>query len=205
MSGSYVTASMYSEPTYLGELSVGSDGQVDGFVDVGEIPIGRHLLVLSGNSSGGEPVKYYQFIEVWDSPEDADGDGIPNSSDQCAYISHWYDEQTGEDQCVAKSSLSAEDEDSKIESPRVVLSSVGAAGATYTPDESIGSPVIVNERLATAVGDKLELSKKMGRNIGPENGLDSAICKTTWAGWPLLGALAVLAAGGIYVIARLKK
>lgn len=104
----------YSDEVHLGEFAVKSDGSVEADLDIGKLPPGRHLLVASGQSYTDKPVRYYQFIEVHASKDDADGDGIKNSDDRCNFIAAWYDERTGEDICAAPINLNAASKSSTV-------------------------------------------------------------------------------------------
>lgn len=97
---SLVTVTAFSEHIDLGTLISTSSGGLDGQLDMSEVPIGRHVLLLSGRTFSGESVNYYQFIEVRESPTDADGDGISDVHDPCTFIAHWYDELQNKDVCA---------------------------------------------------------------------------------------------------------
>lgn len=93
---------VYSQPTSLGNFTTSSDGSLSAQVTLPpSIKPGYHVIVVSGISPSGEAIKYYQFIEVQsDNPNDFDADGIPNASDNCQYIKHWYNETSGKDVCA---------------------------------------------------------------------------------------------------------
>ncbi len=99
----------YSEETFLGEFVVKPDGSLEASLDTSKLSPGRHVLVASGQDYSGNPIRYYQFIEVHVSEDDADGDGIKNSDDRCNFIAAWYDERTGEDACIPPSSSGSSD------------------------------------------------------------------------------------------------
>ncbi|MGE5298454.1 MAG: SGNH/GDSL hydrolase family protein [Acidobacteriota bacterium] len=89
-----------SNPVHLGSFTTLSDGSANANVSFANVPVGRHVLVLEGIAPDGTLATYYQFIEVRHSTDDADGDGIKDVDDKCNFITHWYDETTGEDVCA---------------------------------------------------------------------------------------------------------
>ncbi len=53
--GSTVQMWLFSEPTYLGQISVDSDGSFQGSIEVGTVEPGSHTLQLMGTSNQGTP------------------------------------------------------------------------------------------------------------------------------------------------------
>lgn len=93
----------YSEETTIGEFQASSNGSLTTNIDLNLEP-GHHTIVAEGTTVEGAKVKYYQFVTVIGSNmQDIDNDGIENQKDMCNFI-QWYDEKTGEDACVIKSS-----------------------------------------------------------------------------------------------------
>lgn len=92
---------VYSESTSLGDVQIKGDGSVNYTVALpATVKPGRHVLVVEGESPSGEPLQYYQFVTVVSKDvNDIDGDGVANSSDQCAFITSWIDEVTNRDVC----------------------------------------------------------------------------------------------------------
>lgn len=100
---------IHSSPTSLGTYSTDGQGRTNQGVPFKDIPIGNHILVLSGVTPSGEPIELYQFITVAHSSDDVDGDGIPNGQDRCMFVTSWYDETTGKDVCTLDSAEDEED------------------------------------------------------------------------------------------------
>lgn len=61
---SYIKVVGFSDRVNLGEYHADKEGRLDASIDMTQLPIGKHLLLLEGNTSSGEPIKYYQFIDV---------------------------------------------------------------------------------------------------------------------------------------------
>ena len=99
--GSNVEIKMFSDPVVLGSAIAGEDGSFSFETTLPEsIDIGHHFLMVKGKTFSGEPMTLYQFVTVVsDTPNDADGDGIPDDEDSCPFIDQWFDETTGEDIC----------------------------------------------------------------------------------------------------------
>lgn len=66
MPGSIAKLTAFSDEMDLGSTIVNDDGSVSAEISVESIPIGLHVLVVSGQAYSGEAVDYYQFIEVKD-------------------------------------------------------------------------------------------------------------------------------------------
>ena len=98
---SSVSATMFSEPTQLGNFVVDDDGGLSADVVLpGAVAPGRHMIVLEGVTYSGEPLTLYQFVTVTSGRlGDMDGDGVPDGQDRCNFISKWVDEFTGIDIC----------------------------------------------------------------------------------------------------------
>ncbi len=94
------TPTTYSDPKLFGNFTTSSDGSVDITLPLDDVSIGRHVLVINGTSTDGNPIRLYQHIEVRASSTDADGDGVLDENDNCQFITEWYDEVTGENVCL---------------------------------------------------------------------------------------------------------
>lgn len=101
-----VSVSIYSDLTPLGDYSASNTGELSVPLDIpSTLPLGKHLLVVSGKSYTDEPISYYQFIDLnSEDTNDSDGDGVPNQLNHCNFIEHWYDENSGKDTCVTEAS-----------------------------------------------------------------------------------------------------
>lgn len=82
---STVNATMYSDPTDLGDYGVNDDGSFGKSVQIpSTIPAGYHTLVLSGKTYSGEPVVLEQIILVKGADSnDIDEDGVADSQQAC--------------------------------------------------------------------------------------------------------------------------
>jgi lysophospholipase L1-like esterase len=112
--GSTVDITAHSAPTKLFTATANQDGSLRADVAISQLPIGNHVITLSGRSFSGEPLTLYQFVTVAYSQTDTDGDGIPNDRDACQFITSLIDEKTGLDTCREKTgssttSLSSQD------------------------------------------------------------------------------------------------
>lgn len=97
--GSLITVVAYSNPKSLGTFKASPEGALETTVSTADLPVGRHMLIVSGVNEGKQ-VKLYQFITVRASAADADGDGIPDDKDVCNFIDQWIDVQTGKNVCL---------------------------------------------------------------------------------------------------------
>ena len=98
----------HSDPVDLGTYTTDEQGGLKANLSLKGLPSGVHMLVYSGKSYSGEPLEYVQFITIYDNENDTDGDGIPNSKDNCEFINVWIDEQSGIDQCGPLGNISKE-------------------------------------------------------------------------------------------------
>jgi LPXTG-motif cell wall-anchored protein len=55
LAGTPVYVWLFSEPTFLGELTVNADGTFTGTVPLGDIAPGEHTLQVNGTSFDGKP------------------------------------------------------------------------------------------------------------------------------------------------------
>lgn len=83
--GTYFSVVLHSEPIYVGDLLVNSEGAVAGSITIPpSTPAGYHTLVLSGQTFSGESVEYYQNILVTGGDAtDIDENGKPDSQQPC--------------------------------------------------------------------------------------------------------------------------
>lgn len=78
-------AVLHSDPINLGSFMTSSDGKlVFQFLIPAGAPSGWHDLHLYGLNMAGEPIDIYKTIYVGSSSTDLDGDGVPNSLDDCS-------------------------------------------------------------------------------------------------------------------------
>ncbi len=102
---SELTITLYSKPVNLGTGKVSSDGSfARDIVIPTDVSPGYHVLIVEGIDQEGNPITFYQFIEIANTgSDDLDGDGVKNDRDGCMYIQKWYDETTGKDICKVAS------------------------------------------------------------------------------------------------------
>lgn len=143
--GSSIRVVLYSDPVDLGTFTVDQDGSVD--VEIAlpeEVTMGHHTLVVEGVSSTGDPVTLYQNITVTSGIDgDMDGDGIPDDSDKCQFITKWIDESTGKNMC----SVQVDD--------KIVLGVSGAAQRTepMQGQGAVGLQLTSNQGPAISIQD----------------------------------------------------
>ena len=97
--GTTVRVSAYSTPVDLGTFIANDDGSLDLHLQMNKLSPGMHVLLVEGTDFTGEPVRYYQHIEVHATKGDADGDGIKDADDPCTFISALRNPDTGEYIC----------------------------------------------------------------------------------------------------------
>lgn len=77
-------AVLYSTPTQLGTVTTNAAGYLDGTVTIPtSVEPGFHTLHLTGNDLGGRPVDVYKTIYIAANVTDFDGDGVPNTQEDC--------------------------------------------------------------------------------------------------------------------------
>lgn len=89
----------YSRKIQLASLTANNDGSIVANINTKDLPIGRHVITLSGSTISGEPIEYYQFVTVFANNNDHDKDGVKNDDDKCSFIDRWVDEISGVDVC----------------------------------------------------------------------------------------------------------
>lgn len=97
--GTTIRVSAYSTPVDLGTFIANDDGSLDLQLQMSKLTPGMHVLLVEGTDFTGEPVRYYQHIEVHATKDDADGDGIKDADDPCTFISALRNPDTGEYIC----------------------------------------------------------------------------------------------------------
>jgi lysophospholipase L1-like esterase len=85
---SIVSIILHSEPVSLGEYFAEDDGSINVNITIPSyVAPGIHTLTLAGVTYSGEPVEYYEVVEVQGTdPNDVDEDGIQDDVDECMYI-----------------------------------------------------------------------------------------------------------------------
>lgn len=84
--GSY-TVVLHSSPTNLGTLIADGSGDLNGQVTIPPTtPPGFHTLHIYGQDAAGRQIDIYKVIYVAASADDYNGDGTPNSNDQCLVV-----------------------------------------------------------------------------------------------------------------------
>ncbi|MBI2592224.1 hypothetical protein HYW36_01985 [Candidatus Saccharibacteria bacterium] len=94
---------LHSDPVILGSYSTDATGNLNTQI---QIPTstspGEHSLHIYGTNLAGDSIDVYKSIYVGASSSDYDGDGIPNSSDNCVFIApsgQDYDQDGIDDAC----------------------------------------------------------------------------------------------------------
>ena len=79
---------LYTSPTDLGTYTTDTNGRVSQAVTIpADITPGYHTIEVHGTGQDGKPLTLWKIIEVRSQDDsDFDGDGVPNSSDNCEYI-----------------------------------------------------------------------------------------------------------------------
>lgn len=108
---SSVNFTMWSSSTTFSAIQTDSTGAINKKAYASQrINPGYHFLLAEGKSPSGNPVRYYQFVEVQSTvAADRDGDNINDNEDICIHISVWYDELTQKNVCnIATVNVTAE-------------------------------------------------------------------------------------------------
>ncbi|MFZ1812518.1 MAG: SGNH/GDSL hydrolase family protein, partial [Candidatus Saccharimonadales bacterium] len=86
--GSSVTTSIHSTERPLESLNVGPDGRASGTITIpSDIEPGYHTIVLKAKNNLYQDIIMYQSVIVYVSLTDLDGDGQPNTTDPCQFVS----------------------------------------------------------------------------------------------------------------------
>lgn len=84
---SLVNVQLHSQPVDLGNFTADSQGNLTATITVPEsVPPGYHSLHFYGENVAGEPIDLYQYLYVYASETDFDGDGILDEDDDCTFI-----------------------------------------------------------------------------------------------------------------------
>lgn len=78
------TIELHSDPIILGTVMSNGIGQIEATLPLPEdTPTGIHELHIIGEGEDGQEIDIYQLVYIAESPEDFDGDGIPNQDEPC--------------------------------------------------------------------------------------------------------------------------
>lgn len=79
------SATLHSDPINLGKLTVNAVGSINAKILIpSTVPVGYHILTLSGQTYSGEPVEYYQTVLVTGTDTaDLDENGIVDEQQPC--------------------------------------------------------------------------------------------------------------------------
>lgn len=84
---SALTVKLYSREYQLLGITTTGDGGVRAQVSIpADIEPGFHTIVFSGVSPSGEAVDIVNFLEIYATENDKDGDGVLDAIDQCVYV-----------------------------------------------------------------------------------------------------------------------
>lgn len=64
LSGSQASVKMYSKEIDLGKFNVLSDGSLNINIPLDNLPAGNHVITIDGTDINGEPIQYYDFLEI---------------------------------------------------------------------------------------------------------------------------------------------
>ena len=189
---SSVQLANYSQETNLGTFETAGDGSLDLTLPAEVLPIGRHVLTLTGTTPSGEPLTLYQYITVGQTATDFDADDVFDTQDSCLFISSWIDEQTGEDVCK-QTPISSGVKGSRNSSEQAEKAKAIAAEAAETINtREVGEDTRVLGNAATSSDSRMVLSAKQH----PGNSQQIM--------WWLLGA-GIVTVGGLSIYATKHK
>ncbi len=78
---------LHSDPINLGMVTTNANGDINTQITLpASMPAGFHTLHISGKNMADQTIDIYEIIYVAASITDYDGDGIPNSADQCLIV-----------------------------------------------------------------------------------------------------------------------
>lgn len=101
---SKVSISLQSKDRKTSIVNASQDGSLSTSFNVSKLPYGQYILQLKGLKDR-KSTSLYQFISIFHSPEDADGNGVPNSQDDCIFGRPLKKLQGVENRCHAKNRL----------------------------------------------------------------------------------------------------
>lgn len=83
-----VGITLHSDPIDLGSFTAGADGSLSTTIQIpAGVEVGYHRIVVTGKTTSGEDIEYYQYIFVQgDNPEDLNDNGIKDSGETCAFL-----------------------------------------------------------------------------------------------------------------------
>ncbi len=86
-SNSTAKIEIHSNPVVLGEVPIDSSGTTTTSVSIPDsVPLGPHELHIYYTDIAGKVVDIYQYVYVIHSIDDYDGNGVPNSQEQCLLV-----------------------------------------------------------------------------------------------------------------------
>jgi len=85
--GSTLQASLHSDPVVLGSFTTDTVGNLSAQILIPDsVPPGYHSLHIYSTDLTGQSVDIYKTIYIAGSPNDLDGDGIPDNQDSCVGV-----------------------------------------------------------------------------------------------------------------------
>ncbi len=194
-----VTGAMYSKEIDLGRFTADTAGGLDIALKTKAMPIGNHVLLLSGKTPSGENLQVYQFVTVVADAYDGDDDGLPNESDPCFYIQHWYDEKTNEDICMAPSSSSPGTPVGEASLSTAILNLMSIFEEVATKTETSRK----DESQSTEVSDETSQPKSSDRSFEVDSEKTSR--PQSKLNWYIVASIIIAVVGGLVVVKKIRK
>jgi lysophospholipase L1-like esterase len=98
-----VDVTIFSDPLNLGTYTTDGLGRIDVEIAIPhDLSAGFHTVEVATNTFSGEPITYWQIVEVHGSAGDVDENSLPDSEQQCLFISEAgmdYDGDGTDDAC----------------------------------------------------------------------------------------------------------
>lgn len=135
---------LHSSPVDLGEYKADVNGNLAASLKIpSSVPPGFHTLMVHATSADGQPVEFTKTVYVAASPDDYDGDGVPNSQEPCLIFEVPAGQTQGADYSC---------EEAEVPTSAANTDTQSVTGSAATTDSSSFSPVSARRSIAPAIG-----------------------------------------------------
>lgn len=173
---------IHSTPVSLGSTQTDSEGNIDTSITIPEgIEPGYHSLHFLGQTLTGESVDLYDYVYVYESENDFNGDQVPNNSERCLFVPSSmvdYDGDNKDDACDGMigtkyvAPLSSNSEDDPSPSAPGIIQSVNnnqtpqstQTGGTLQPQSSQAQNTVDNLQIVSNVNQDTNDSSNLLNN-----------------------------------------
>ncbi len=207
---------LHSTPVSLGKVTSDANGDINAIVKIpADMPVGFHTINLYGKDYGDEDIQIQKTIFVAHTPDDLDGDGVPNADEPClifASSGRDVDEDGVDDACDAVIGLAPIHPADKVggdsslpSSPDVATSAIsgnpqGVVAARSQSPYSVDSAINQQPAAAGVVQGAATSLADETATIKSKNKTPTVTTVETW--WPAAILLSSATLLGVWIVAR---